>query len=487
MTTTGVVPGFPEPGEELGPFRLGRRLGLGGMGVVYEALDTQLQRQVALKIIAPHLAHDDGFRARFTREARAQASLDSTHVVQVYSFGEAGGRLYIASQLIPDGDLGQMLAGHGLPPVRVALHLLAQVAEALVDAHAAGLVHRDIKPANVLLRHRDQALNAYLADFGIARQVGATAEPPVAGAITHAGAQVGTPAYMAPELHTGGEAGPLCDIYSLGCLLWATLTGAAPYAGGTDYQVVSGHVSGRVPQVGATGPLAVEVNRVLALALAKEPGDRYPSAQALRDDLHRVLRLPDDDLPLRAVSTGAAEVFPDPPPGPAPAGATRRWVPIGVASAVLAIAAVVLVLLLVDRGGGAGRDAQVVEVLSGAFADQAGVDEAAGVCVAERVVAEVGVEALIEAGVIDEELEVLDEDLTDPDLISVLFSASFACAAGADTGADRCRCRQLTSQPTIATFCTSASRAASRWVATALEMLSSAAVSRVMPSRSRCS
>ena len=490
MTDNGTTPGFPEPGAMLGPFRLGRRLGLGGMGVVHEALDTQLQRRVALKIIAPHLAHDEDFRARFTREARAQASLDSTHVVQVHSFGEADGRLYIASQLIPDGDLGQLIADHGLPPPRIALHLLAQVADGLVDAHAAGLVHRDIKPANVLLRRRDDALSAYLADFGIARRVGGQGEPDAdADTSTRAGAMVGTPAYMAPELHTGGAAGPACDVYSLGCLLWATLTGAAPYAGGTDHQVVSGHVSAPVPQLEPTGPLAVEVNRVLALALAKDPGRRYRSAQALRDDLRGVVRLPDDDAPLRPASAGnassppvrppptavrcfhatAAPSIPTPipppiqPPGsrqpapPAPgsvrqrgarrrgpaAGRARGWVPAAMGATVLAIAATVLVVVLSSGGSGgsggdgggdgvtaAGREARAVEALSGPFAAEAGVAEDDGACVAERVVADLGLEALIETGVLDEDLVVVDDRVTDPALAESLFSASFACAGG---------------------------------------------------------
>ena len=112
--------GYPEIGELVGPFRVGDRLGVGGMGVVFRARDTQLNRDIALKIIAPHLSGDADFQARFVREARAQASLDSAHVVQVYSFGEEGGRFYIASQLIPDGDLGQMLQRHGVPPARIA-------------------------------------------------------------------------------------------------------------------------------------------------------------------------------------------------------------------------------------------------------------------------------------------------------------------------------------------------------------------------------
>ena len=500
--------GLPEEGDAFGAFRIGRRLGAGGMGVVHEALDTHLDRLVALKVIAPHLGDDESFRARFAREARAQASLDSPHVVQVFSTGEVDGRLYIASQLIPDGDLGQMLRDHGLPPTRVALHLLSQVADGLADAHDAGLVHRDIKPANVLLRHRDHQLTAYLADFGIARQV--DGEPEGSGPLTHAGAVVGTPSYMAPELHTGGRAGPLCDVYSLGCLLWTALSGAPPYAGGTDYQVVSGHVSGPVPQVEATGPLAEEVNRVLEHALAKDPGSRHPSARALRDDLVRLSRMPDDPHPVRPAGhgppgmpgvagvVGAPPVPPPPPPGapptvmparrfyaptpptptpapgassqapPAPSlsppkvagrppgrrGRARTWLPVAAGAVVLAVGAVALVVALgggdADGAGSAGgpagsagsrgpeataqagpdadRDVQVVNVLSVAFATQPGVTEESSRCIAERVVSEAGVEALIEAGVIDEDLAVGDDDLDDPAIVRLLLDATFDCA-----------------------------------------------------------
>lgn len=289
-----MTAGNPDTGDELGPFRIGRRLGVGGMGVVFEALDNQLNRRVALKIISPHLSDDQGFRARFTREARAQALLDSPHVVQVYSFGEADGRLYIASQLIPDGDLGEMLQRHGSPPPRVAINLMSQVADGLSAAHEAGLIHRDIKPGNVLLRRRDAVLQAYLGDFGIARRVGSDQQ------MTVAGGTIGTPSYMAPELHTGGEAATASDIYSLGCLLWATLHGSAPYAGSSDYQIVVAHVEQPVPQLAETGPLAAEVNRTLRNALAKQPSGRYPTAADMRDDLRWLVRLPDDVVPLRA-------------------------------------------------------------------------------------------------------------------------------------------------------------------------------------------
>ena len=228
--------------ETLGPYRIVRRLGGGGMGVVHEAWDTGLERPVALKVISPRLADDPGFRERFTREARSQARLVSEHVVPVYAYGEDGGRLWIASQLVPDGDLGRLLKEYGAPPRPVAVDLVDQVAAGLADAHAAGLVHRDIKPANVLLR-RGPRIRAYLADFGIAGPIGAPAD------------DAGTPAYMAPELRAGGSATVASDVYALGCLLRAVLP--------------------------ADDPLRAVVDR----ATAERPEDRYPSATAFREAL----------------------------------------------------------------------------------------------------------------------------------------------------------------------------------------------------------
>ena len=278
-------PGYPEPGELLGPYRIVRRLGFGGMGVVFEAYDDTLRRSVALKVISPHLADDEGFRARFVREAQAQASVRSPHVVAVHSHGEADGRLYIATELVDAGDLGRLIAEHGVPPLATGLDILAQVSSGLADAHAAGLVHRDIKPANVLLRHRDDGVQAYLADFGIARQVG------VDPALTQVGGTIGTPAYMAPELHTGGRAGIESDIYSLGCLLWAALSGVAPYAGGSDFQVVNAHREEPVPQLRSGTPAADAVNQVLLRSLAKRPTERYVGAAAMSRDLREAARL----------------------------------------------------------------------------------------------------------------------------------------------------------------------------------------------------
>jgi serine/threonine protein kinase len=229
--------GAPAPGDQIGPYRVPRELGRGGMGTVFEAADTGLHRKVALKVITPALAGDPSFRARFVREAQSQASLDSPHIVQVLAHGEVD--LYIASQLIPDGDLGRRLRRHSPPPPDLSVDLIGQVTDGLAGAHRVGLAHPDIKPANVLPRKRGPDTVAYLADFGIARQLSPFA-PSTIGA---GGIVAGTPTWMAPELHHGAQAGPATDIYALDCLLWATLTGQAPYVATTDQQVVAARTS----------------------------------------------------------------------------------------------------------------------------------------------------------------------------------------------------------------------------------------------------
>ncbi|WP_322937294.1 serine/threonine-protein kinase [Nocardioides bizhenqiangii] len=261
------------------------QLGQGGMGVVYRAVEENLSREVALKIVAPLYAHDPEFRERFSREARSQASLESAHVVAVYAHGEEDGYLYIASQLIVDGDLGRLIRTAGVPPLVDALSVIEQVASGLADAHEAGLVHRDIKPGNVLVRIRGNAVRAYLADFGIARRMDA--------ASTRFGSSaVGTPTYMAPELHGGAAASFVTDVYSLGCLMWVALTGTPPFTGQTDYQIVAAHVTQEIPQLAGTSPMVQATNRILRLAMAKEPSQRYPTAAAMRADLQAALRLP---------------------------------------------------------------------------------------------------------------------------------------------------------------------------------------------------
>ncbi len=493
-------PGFPAPGELLGPFRIVRQLGVGGMGVVFEAVDEGLDRRVALKVISPHLADDPSFRARFTREAKAQASLDSRHVVSVYAYGEADGSLYLATQLIPDGDLGALINKGGTPPPGIAIDVIAQVAAGLADAHRVGLVHRDIKPGNVLVRIRGNEVSAYLADFGIARRADGD------NSLTQQGFAVGTPTYMAPEIHTDGTFGPASDIYALGCLLWAALTGRAPYSGTTDYQLVSQHLSAPIPQLDETGAFAREVNRVLRTAMAKRPTERYPSSDAFADDLRRVGRTCEAPSAVRAAGgpiaaaagavgtpgtpSGGAPTSPPPPSAPpaAPRTVTGRTpsggmgassghyaayqpgypgggAPSGTARSggrgpLLVLAALAAVLVLVGAtigvvallsdddepgGGGAGgngssseptdenglteREQQAVANLTESLAADGSIDRPTSACLARELVANEGLDALIEAGLLTDDLQVVDggDGEADPELLTKVLTYTVTC------------------------------------------------------------
>jgi serine/threonine-protein kinase len=440
----------------IGPYRVLRRIGSGGMGVVHEAHDDALDRRVALKVISPHLAEDSAFRDRFRREAQAMASLDSGHVVHVYAHGESDGRLWIATQLVPDGDLGLLLETYGAPPVRVALDLMAQVASGLADAHDAGLVHRDIKPANVLLRRRDHGTHAYLSDFGIARPLGADVTRSRAGT-------VGTPSYMAPELHTGGQPGVASDVYSLGCLLWATVSGRAPYGGTSEYEVVSAHLEQPVPQLDGTSPLVAEVNRILRSAMAKDPAQRPGSARGLAVDLRRAQALSDEE------GDGATGTVVR-PAGSRPSGSGSRRTLLVAAAVALGVVVVGGAVALAaglgggqddDRrvsppvssdglGGGASRgtatvepdpggqstgpagkgdQARAVDSLAEALEDQGILTAAQARCTAREWVDQAGLQAMREAGFFDEDLDFVDQDQSamTPVFELAATSAAFAC------------------------------------------------------------
>lgn len=314
-------PSGPAPvGARIGRFRILEQLGQGGMGVVYRAMEENLGREVALKVIAPLFAHDPEFRERFTREARAQASLESAHVVAVYAHGEEDGSLYIASQLIPGGDLGHLIRSQGVPSLVEALEIIEQVASGLADAHDAGLVHRDIKPGNVLVRRRPGSVRAYLADFGIARRMNADAT-------RFSSSTAGTPSYMAPELHGGARASAVSDLYALGCVLWVALTGRPPYRGESEYQLIAAHVRDPVPQLAGASPMVNATNRILRTAMAKDPADRYQRAAEMSADLQAALRLPVTPGAAQAEEKGATALRPlarpvPPTPTPAPAPVT---------------------------------------------------------------------------------------------------------------------------------------------------------------------
>jgi serine/threonine-protein kinase len=246
----------PAIGATLAGYRIDELIGRGGMGVVYRATHLALERPVALKLIARQYADQEGFRARFQRESRLAARLDHPSVVPVFDSREVDGELLVAMRLVEGGDLRGLIEREGpLPPER-ALDLLSQVADALDAAHAAGIVHRDVKPHNVLV----EGDRAFLSDFGLAK---ALDESGASG-----GSVVGTVEYMAPEQWRGEAVGPAADVYSLGCVLYESLSGVAPLAR---------LESGSEPQLPAGIDAAIE------RAVSKRPGDRFPSAAALID------------------------------------------------------------------------------------------------------------------------------------------------------------------------------------------------------------
>ncbi len=255
-------------GARIAGYTIEAEAGRGGMGVVYRARDPELDRLAAVKVIAPDLASDAGFRARFVREARVTAQLDHPNVIPVYGAGEDDGRLYIAMRWVDGTDLGRLIHERGpLAPERAA-DLVAQAASALDAAHAQGLVHRDVKPANLLLpaAARD---HVYLTDFGLAKRDGSNASA------TTTGHWLGTPDFAAPEQIEGRELDGRADVYALGCVLYTALTGHAPFADVPRLRKGWAHVHEQPPALGgALGP-------VVAKALAKDPAARYATAGEL--------------------------------------------------------------------------------------------------------------------------------------------------------------------------------------------------------------
>jgi Protein kinase domain len=257
-----------EPGATFAGYRVESLVGRGGMGVVYRAWDLSLERPVALKLIAPELAEDERFRARFLREPRLAASLDHPGVVPIYEAGEWERQLYLAMRFVEGSDLKSVLGREGkLAPERT-LVVLAQVADALDAAHRRELVHRDVKPANVLL---DEDGHAYLTDFGITKQLGAVS--------TDTGRMLGTLDYLAPEQIRGEDVDGRTDGYALGCVLYECLAGTPPFRRSSEAETLWAHMNDEPP----APPDHPSLGPVLRRGLAKDREDRYGTCAELVD------------------------------------------------------------------------------------------------------------------------------------------------------------------------------------------------------------
>jgi serine/threonine-protein kinase len=296
--------------------RIDRVAGRGGMGIVYRATQVPLERVVALKVVAPECSSDPRFRRRFERESRIAARLDHPNVVPVYASGEEDHRLYLVMRWVEGTDLHALIAESGpLAPARAAA-VVQQVGSALSAAHAAGLVHRDVKPANVLIAGEDGSGHAYLSDFGL------TLEPEADPRLTETGEWIGTADFMAPEQFEAGAVDARTDVYALGCMLYTALTGVAPFRRTTVAATMLAHLRDEAPRPSVAARVPAAFDAVVARALAKQPADRYPSAEALVTAALSAAR-----EPLPPASADATAVLRD-HPGPAAAvtGATARLV-----------------------------------------------------------------------------------------------------------------------------------------------------------------
>ncbi|MEW1547216.1 Stk1 family PASTA domain-containing Ser/Thr kinase [Streptomyces tsukubensis] len=287
-----------------GRYRVDERIAVGGMATVYRALDTRLDRELALKVMHPALATDATFVERFIREAKSVARLSHPNVVGVFDQGAQGAYVYLAMEYVAGCTLRDVLRERGALRPRAALDILEPVLAALGAAHRAGFVHRDVKPENVLIGDDGRVK---VADFGLVRAVGSVTNT--------TGSVLGTVSYLAPEQIEDGTADTRSDVYACGVVLYEMLTGAKPYAGDTPAQVLYQHLHDSVPAPSAAVPgLALELDELVASATARTPDVRPYDAVALLAQT-RVARAALDDEQLDLLPPGAREA------GDAPSGA----------------------------------------------------------------------------------------------------------------------------------------------------------------------
>ena len=309
----------------VGRYRLESLIGRGGMAEVYRALDSRLDRPVAVKMILPGLLSRPAVLARFLREARTVAALEHPNILPIYDFGEEDGIPYLVMPLMSGGTLGERIGRAGAP-APLAAEWVAQLGDALDTAHAAGILHRDVKPGNVLMDRKDRPV---LADFGLARSGSALSD------LTLAGTAIGTPCFLAPEVIEGGPASPSADLYALGVLAYQMLSGTTPFRGATPVAVLQAQLCGEFPAISRrVAELPAAVDGFFARALAKAPAERFESGAALARGLSASLGLAsaadagprtvaaaghgsESETPSSALLEGAVSVTPvpdEPPP-----------------------------------------------------------------------------------------------------------------------------------------------------------------------------
>ena len=321
---------------DFGRYRLIELIGEGGMGRVFKAHDTQLLRDVAIKVLPPEFTTEPGYREQFLREAETSAQLTEPHIIPIQDAGEIDGQLYLVMPLVDGIDLASLLERDGPMSPQQAVKVIEQLAAALDAAHAAGLVHRDVKPSNVLITGPGFVC---LTGLGIAH--GSTATK-----LNSTGAIVGTYAYMAPERFSSGPVDARSDVYALTCVLHECLTGEHPFPGDSMEQQIAGHLTLDPPQPSAGRPaVPPELDEVIARGMAKDPDERYQTALDLAVAARQAV--PEAVAETAPVSVPAPFTAPAPAQPPPEAGSrakSRRapWIiaAVAVALAVLIAAAI---------------------------------------------------------------------------------------------------------------------------------------------------
>ena len=365
-------PTAPSEAGTLGPYRIIKLLGKGGMGAVYAAVDTRLNRRVALKVMLPHFAADRAARERFLREARAAAGVSHDNVVTVYEADERGGVPYIAMQFLEGYPLDEYLKKKGAPTLPQILRIARETAAGLAAAHRLGLIHRDVKPGNLWLEAPHGRVK--VLDFGLAKPVDTDAE------LTKSGAIVGTPAYMSPEQARSEKLDPRADLFSLGAVLYRLSAGRLPFHGPTTMATLMALVTEEPPPVRELNPAVPEpLADLIHQLLAKNPADRpqsadevmkrvraiaealFPTGQSAAPSQPQVVYVPIQvtalpaenpfaDLDAAEAETVRSEPVPAPGPVRKKPGGSWLWPAVGFA-AVLAVTVGGVIIIIKNKDG----------------------------------------------------------------------------------------------------------------------------------------
>jgi serine/threonine protein kinase len=346
-------------GRTVSHYRILERLGGGGMGIVYRAQDTRLDRTVALKFLPMEWCQEPLLRERFSREARAASNLDHPHICTVFDIGETPeGQLFIAMAYCPGETLKERIL-RGPMPIEEAVDIAIQIAEALESAHDGGIVHRDIKPANILITDRDQVR---VVDFGLAKLAGEAT-------VTRQGSVIGTPAYMSPEQATGTEVDGRSDLWALGVVLYEMVAGRRAFAAEHEQAILLAITTSEPTPIDTLRPeVPAELQRIIRRCLKRKPEDRYQSAGQLVADLKRFRG---DSAPTEIVT----QTLPSAERARRLSNFKRRVLPVAATAVALILAATLYTALhqpqtqhlLVLPFNSPGDDAQISLLCDGLF------------------------------------------------------------------------------------------------------------------------